>query len=118
MAFPDADLQHRDVAKWRCPISQVHRDVVDNSIIMGPLRGVLARLRGREKWEGTMSKLLSDLNDNASDEERRRRGWPKGAHVLSGLLRRLTPNLRAVGINITFNSGHTKTVEITFGNDV
>jgi hypothetical protein len=22
MAFPDADLQHRDVAKWRCPIKK------------------------------------------------------------------------------------------------
>ena len=27
MAFPDADLQHRDVPKWRCPISYIVRSI-------------------------------------------------------------------------------------------
>ena len=42
--------------------------------------------------------------DRWSDEEiRRRSDWPKTARKLSGDLRRLAPNLQALGVKITFD---------------
>ncbi|HXC67461.1 MAG TPA: hypothetical protein VN638_08580, partial [Nitrospiraceae bacterium] len=54
------------------------------------------------EFVGTISDLLLKLNQHAPEEVVRQSGWPKGPVALSGLLRRLLPNLRAVGIEISF----------------
>src|SRR5262249_55628309 len=45
------------------------------------------------------------------------RDWPKQAHTLSGRLRRITPNLRAVGVVVEFDrqpgGKRTRTVRLT-----
>ena len=56
------------------------------------------------EWKGTATELLDEL-DNRADESVRRsrekdRGWPKNARSLSGILNRLAPNLRGVGVDI------------------
>lgn len=64
--------------------------------------GTLQRLsQERPVWQGTGSELLTELNRLVGDE-RADHGWPKNARYLSEGLRRLQPNLRAVGINIEF----------------
>jgi hypothetical protein len=50
------------------------------------------------KWEGKSSKLLEESNQRASDEMKKQQGWPKRANSLSGAIKRIAPNLRAVGI--------------------
>lgn len=44
-------------------------------------------------WKGTASALLDILNATATDDERRRRGWPKSPKTLSDNLRRIAVNL-------------------------
>jgi hypothetical protein len=54
------------------------------------------------KWEGTASDLLRELGLRSSEEITRTRAWPKSARTLSGILRRLAPNFRAIGISVSF----------------
>jgi hypothetical protein len=56
-------------------------------------------------WEGTAGELLEHIEGMASDAEKRGKTWPKNARSLSGQLKRLAPNLRAVGVEI--DSGTT-----------
>jgi hypothetical protein len=56
----------------------------------------------REDWEGSASDLLKELAQGKDEKERQREGWPKKPNGLSGTLRRLAPNLRAAGIEISF----------------
>jgi len=57
---------------------------------------------GPDGWEGTATALLETLNAQAPLGRQNPRDWPKNARALSAVLRRLAPNLRAVGIAITF----------------
>jgi hypothetical protein len=51
-------------------------------------------------WTGTASELLVELDRAADDKLRRLRAWPQTGRGLSGILKRLAPNLRAVGVEI------------------
>lgn len=53
------------------------------------------------RWLGTPSELLREINKQAGEDLQRQLGWPKAANSLSGILKRLAPNLRAAGVNIT-----------------
>ena len=53
-------------------------------------------------WAGTPSDLHAKLETLATDQEKHAKSWPKTARPLSGLLRRLAPNLRAAGAQIEF----------------
>jgi hypothetical protein len=63
---------------------------------------ICAILDANEKWTGTASELLSAINSQASEKSTKEIGCPKTPRALSGALRRLAPNLRAIGIDITF----------------
>jgi hypothetical protein len=57
-------------------------------------------------WKGKPSELLEELNQRASDEVRKQQGWPKRPNSLSGAVKRIAPNLRAIGI--ACDMGRTK----------
>jgi len=63
---------------------------------------------GARTWSGTATDLLALLSERISDETRRRKDWPKSARGLSGALRRIAPNLRAVGVEVDLDrrAGH------------
>lgn len=72
-----------------------------------PIASTLAELvQQRGAWEGNSSELLEALNQRASDETKKQQGWPKRPNALSGAVKRIAPNLRAVGI--ACNMGRTK----------
>jgi hypothetical protein len=60
------------------------------------------------RWEGTAAELLTELNSRASDEIKKQYGWPKSAQAVGGILKRLSPNLRAVGIGAVRGSGRQR----------
>jgi len=62
----------------------------------------LRDLAGDGEWNGTATDLLAKLTTLVSDTTRKEKGWPKSAQALSGAIRRLAPNLRKLGIGITF----------------
>ena len=43
------------------------------------------------------------MNSRVPEASQKARGWPKQANVLSNALRRLSPNLRAIGIEVIFS---------------
>lgn len=61
----------------------------------------------RGLWEGRATDLLADLNQLVDEDVKKSRDWPRRPHTLSGVLRRLAPNLRQVGVDLEFpRPGH------------
>ena len=52
--------------------------------------------------EETATELLVKLGDEVSNKTSELKAWPKSAQSLSAALRRLAPNLRAIGIEVDF----------------
>jgi hypothetical protein len=75
----------------------VNEVALDASPVVGPLRQFLDQQQGG-KWEGSPSDLLAELSKLAGETVARSREWPKKPHVLSGVLKRLAPNLRRAGV--------------------
>jgi hypothetical protein len=68
---------------------------------VGP--AVLALLDAHETWEGTATELLDELDARYADEKtRKQRDWPKKGKGMGSELRRIAPNLRAMGYGVTF----------------
>lgn len=55
-------------------------------------------------WDGQASELLTHIETMASESETHSKTWPKDGKSLSGNLRRLAPNFRAIGIELDFGS--------------
>ena len=53
-------------------------------------------------WDDTATRLLDDLNLKTSEQIQKRKTWPKSGWALSNHLRKLTANLRSIGIAIEF----------------
>jgi hypothetical protein len=75
-----------------------HESVLDASPVAGAIRALVAS----GPWSGTASELLPVLTAHVTEVARKERWWPKTAKGLAGALRRLAPNLRAVGVEIQF----------------
>jgi hypothetical protein len=54
------------------------------------------------KWEGTASELLEKIEEEVPENMKAAKHWPKTARALSGILRRLAPNLRQAGVDVEF----------------
>ena len=62
-------------------------------------------------FEGTMTELLDELEDHASDKMRNAKTWPGSARSLSNRLRRSSTALRQVGIEVEYcRDKHKRTV--------
>lgn len=67
--------------------------------------------QAKREWAGTATALLMALVPLVDPATRQQRAWPKNAKALSGHLKRLGPNLRALGIQVertTRGSGNDK----------
>ena len=53
-------------------------------------------------WTGTPSELLTKIDSMASDSDKRLKNWPKTPRALGGMLRRVAPDLRTSGLDVTF----------------
>lgn len=56
-------------------------------------------------WQGKVSELLEILNkqEGYSEQGKHPKGWPGAPHVLGNRLRCLAPNLRALGVDLSFD---------------
>jgi hypothetical protein len=79
-------------------ITDAHELVLDTAPVAHAVRTLVAS----SEWSGTVAELLSALAGHVDESTRRSRGWPATPKALSGVLRRLAPNLRAVGVGVTF----------------
>jgi hypothetical protein len=53
-------------------------------------------------FSGPLADLLLALGNEAGEALTRRKDWPQSSRALSGELRRIAPNLRAVGVEVLF----------------
>ena len=77
--------------------ADAHELALEASPLTEPLRTL-----AYEGFSGTATTLLERLSGLVSEDVARRKSWPKGANALSGQLRRLAPDVRAIGIEIEF----------------
>lgn len=75
----------------------------DLALDASPVADVVRALAERGEWSGTSTELLESLNGLAPEATRRSKGWPSRPDRLSGALRRIIPNLRAVGVMVEFD---------------
>lgn len=89
----------------------VHDLAIEASPVGAAITGLMAE---RMVWTGTSGELLAEIEANHSDEsQRKRRGWPGSAKAMGNAVRRLAPNLRAVGVEATFaRTGRRRTVRL------
>ena len=86
-------------------IASQHEEALAISAIGEPLQLFMKK---HIEWSGTAKELLDALGTFAGETSQRAREWPKSARAIGGLLRRMAPNLRAVGINVNFATPHGK----------
>ena len=82
--------------------NQANELALEASLLVPPIRNFLTL---RSQWSGTATDLLSELGDRVPEATKKQRGWPKNAKALSDRLRRLAPNLRRSGINMSWDKG-------------
>ena len=54
----------------------------------------------RDQWRGSPTELLEVLNRTVSEEIQRSRAWPNMPEAVGTTLNRISPNLRAVGVDV------------------
>lgn len=87
------------LAAYEANRSSANEIALESSIIAKPLLDYLERSGG---WQGTAAGLLAALDSERGEEGRPVRGWPAQPQHLSGMIRRLAPNLEAVGWVVHF----------------
>jgi hypothetical protein len=101
---------HAFLNSYRGAIESANSVALEASPIASPLFQFMA---ARSQWTGTASELLPALVSLAGEAIARSRDWPKKPNALSNALRRLGPNLRRLGLDVTFDregKGRARTI--------
>jgi hypothetical protein len=73
-------------------------------VIVSLVWGVVERfMSDKSEWTGTATDLHAALEDKTTERQQARPGWPKDGTRLSGPLRRIAPNMRSRGLDITLS---------------
>ena len=89
-----------------------HAQALDSCPIVEPLDRCMSDV---SEWTGTATDLLAELDRKADDKARSHPKWPQDVTRLSGQLRRIAPNLRSRGLEITHSraSGRSRSRLVT-----
>jgi hypothetical protein len=85
------------------------------------LRVVVDQHVGGRGRRGTATELLWAVEKAAPKSHRRAGDWPKGLAQFSGLLRRLAPSLRSIGVLVEFSrraGDGLRMIEVQFDKNV
>jgi hypothetical protein len=93
------------LAAYSGNIAEQHQEALSSSVIG---EAIVSYLRKNGDFEGSAKELLDALAAHVGEAMARRRDWPKSPKILSGLLRRIAPNLRAVSVGCDFATPHGK----------
>jgi hypothetical protein len=75
-------------------------------------------IQKQKTFVGTYTVLLQELNGFADEESRKRKGWPPNAQALSGQIRRVSPALRRLGVDVQHNkNGRSKARNVVVNYD-
>jgi hypothetical protein len=109
IGWPDGSF----LAAYNGNRASAHELALESASIVPPL------LRLPAKWEGTAGELLEQLIPFVVEKVTKREDWPANPRALSGQLRRLAPDLRSIGVEVTFapRSGQRRSITITRAED-
>lgn len=85
-AYHDNRESANEVALEASPIARLLLDLLDE----------------HGSWSSTASELLNALEATVTEQIKRQNSWPKNGRSMSGHLKRIAPNLRALGWQIDF----------------
>jgi hypothetical protein len=85
-------------------------DAAIEATIVGPV--LQAFMVARPSWQGSSTELLAELEKITDDRTRHRKEWPGSPRKLSGDLRRIAPNLRATGIDVSFSKSGKRLIHL------
>lgn len=88
------------LAAYAAKRADAHELALSADVLSAPVSDFAREMR---EYVGTAGDLLRELAERVDDATTRRKDWPKSARALSSALRRLAPDLRAVGV--TFDAG-------------
>ena len=98
-AEPALDIpQGAFLAAYAAKRADAHELALEGSPLAEPVRA----LATKGGFVGSATDLLGRLADRVDDETRRRKTWPANARAISGALRRIAPNLLALGVAVDF----------------
>jgi len=93
------------------------RDAVAVSIEGSPVAAAVQKLvQERAAWQGTAAALMDDLAKCTADDVRRLKTWPRDPRNMANKVRRVSPVLRQVGIEVKFyrhGNERTRMISIT-----
>jgi len=86
-------------------VYQGNRDSANElALESSPVGTLLLELLGNQgEWSGSASELLDVLDGQVPDQTKRAKSWPKNGRSMAGHLKRLSPNLRAVGWEVEYH---------------
>jgi len=93
------------LATYRGNIQDINLLALESAPVAREIMILASELPEGGKWVGTATELLDKLSFGVGETAERRKDWPKSARALGTILRRLAPNLRAVGADITWDRG-------------
>lgn len=105
-AIPALGIAPNDfLVAYRENIQDIHGLVLESTPVARMIKILASELPDGGEWVGTATELLGKLSFDVGETAERRKDWPKSAKALGGILNRLIPNLRAIGVDITRNRG-------------
>jgi hypothetical protein len=99
----------RFLAIYRDNRKAANESALEDSHVAGAIRELVAKV----KWSGTATELKDALELIVTNHVAKSDRWPKSPRGMSGVLRRLAPSLRQVGICVEF-SDRKKNVKCVF----
>jgi hypothetical protein len=106
-AEPALGLQQGEFMRAYSGNRELANDLALEASTVAP--ALLAFVDQCEHWKGTSSELLSELNSLPGNEGvKKQQGWPKSSQAMGGILKRIAPNLRAVGIRAERGTGRER----------
>ncbi len=93
------------LAAYRGNIQDINLLALESAPVAREIMILASELHEGGEWVGTATELLDKLSFDVGETTERRKDWPKSARALGTTLRRLAPNLRAVGADITWDRG-------------
>jgi hypothetical protein len=91
--------------EFLCAYAQNQSSANELALEASPIVGAVEALARDGTFEGTATDLLQALNPYVDEAARSQKSWPANGRALSNTLRRLAPNLRNCGIDVSFARG-------------
>jgi len=104
LGWPSGDFQRAYAANRE----GAHVTALESSLLFEPICKLLKSDNETKVWTGTSAKLLSELSAIIGESKAKPRGWPAMPRKLRSDLQRIVPNLRSIGIKVTFPKPNEK----------